>query len=300
MSAASVQTSELQHRVDHCPACGSDSSNARQAWRFINKRGDTEWVRCPECRAYYMDREYDLNNEVAHTQNMSWGAAEIGERQNNFKKRMYQSILEQLCRHIEPQGKTLLDVGCSYGGFLTAAAGFGFRVFGIDIVPEAVANVQSLGMQAQCCGNVQDFSLVQEQLDVISVLDANNYWPSQPDQLRAIYDRLKPSGLLVMRIVDKSWLATIGTILQHVAPEHGQKLLKRAVNDHRFSMPLSSMLEVMERAGFRVISATPRGAVHSENTSALVKASFAVGAALWHTTGVFMAPGAVILAERPE
>lgn len=301
MSTASATSAAVpHHKVDHCPACGGDSANARQAWRFVNARGETEWVRCPDCHAYYMDGEYDLSHEVAHTQNMSWGATGTGQQLNEFKKRMYDSILEQMSKHIEPAGKTLLDVGCSYGGFMSAAAEAGFQVWGMDIVPEAIEKCRSAGMQAQCTGNVHEFSMVSEAMDVVCVLDANIYWPSQPDQLQAIYDRLKPSGLLVMRLVDKSWLATLGTLLQHVAPKQGQKILQRAVNDHRFSMPVASMLDLMERTGFRVISATPRGAVHSEDTSALVKASFAVGTALWQTTGLFMAPGAVVIAERPQ
>ena len=79
----------------------------------------------------------------------------------------------------------------------------------------------------------------------------------------------------------------------------GQKLLRRAVNDHRFSMPAGSFLQLLEQTGFRVISATPRGAIHSDDTSLGVKLSFGLGIALWKTLGVFLAPGAVVIAEKP-
>ena len=282
-----------------CPACGTSSVQARRAWKFINARGETEWLRCPSCRSYFMDGEYNLESEIQHTQQMTWGDSHHGAQLNQFKQRMYNAILEQICRHTAPTGKSLLDVGCAYGGFMAAAQDTGFEVCGFDIVPEAVAHVTAGGMKAQCCGQMKDFTLRSGPMDVISVLDANIYWPDQPAELRDIYGRLAPGGLLVMRIVDKSWLARIGAFLHQVSPERGQRILRRAVNDHRFSMPVGSFLNVLQQTGFRVITASPRGAVHSDQTSLAVKLSFSIGTALWQTLGVFLAPGAVIIAERP-
>lgn len=286
-------------RTTCCPACGATAESASYAWQFSNARGETNWLRCSDCHSYFMDREYALESEVQHTEQMTWGDAEQGAQLNEFKERMYQSILGSICRLVSPTGRRLLDVGCAYGGFLQAAAAAGFDVVGYDIVPSAVKHVQKLGFQAQVCSRAADFTLLSEPLDVVTVLDANIYWPDQPAELRQIFDRLKPGGLLVMRVVDKSWLATIGARLQQVTAAAGQKLLRRAVNDHRFSMPLGSMLSLLEQTGFRVISATPRGAIHSDHTSLPVKLSFGLGTALWHTLGIFLAPGAVVIAEKP-
>ncbi len=283
-----------------CPACGQITPLASKAWKFVNARGETEWLKCNHCESYFMDREYNLESEIEHTQKMTWGDAEQGAALNHFKQRMYQSILRQLVKHVQPVGHRLLDVGCSYGGFLEAASSAGFEVCGFDIVPEAVAYVQQKGLKAQCCGTVLEFVLESEPFDVISVLDANIYWPDQPGELREIYQRLKPGGILVMRNVDKSWMARIGAFLQHVSPIRGERILRRAVNDHRFSMPTRSFLGLLQQTGFRVISASPRGAVHSDETSSAVKLSFALGTALWHSLGIFLAPGAVIIAEKPE
>ncbi len=301
MSAAlSVMPRSKSPVVSNCPACGTPSVQARHAWKFINPPGQTEWLRCPSCRSYFMDGEYSLESEIQHTQQMTWGDSHHGAQLNQFKQRMYKAILEQICRHAAPNGKSLLDVGCAYGGFMTAAQDAGFDVCGFDIVPEAVAHVTARGMKAQCCGQMKDLTLRSGPLDVISVLDANIYWPDQPAELREIYGRLAPGGLLVMRIVDKSWMARIGAFLQHVSPARGEKILRRAVNDHRFSMPVGSFLNVLQQTGFRVITASPRGAVHSDQTSLAVRLSFSIGSALWQTLGVFLAPGAVIIAERPN
>ena len=75
-------------------------------------------------------------------------------------------------------------------------------------------------------------------------------------------------------------------------------MLLRALNDHRFSMPIGSLLGLLKKTGFNVVSASPKGAVHSDDTSLMVKLSFGIGIALWQTTGVFLAPGAVVIAEK--
>jgi 2-polyprenyl-3-methyl-5-hydroxy-6-metoxy-1,4-benzoquinol methylase len=296
-TALSSSASANQSHSAHCPACGESALSARRAWKFVNARGETEWLKCPACHSYFMDGEYSLEAEISHTQQMTWGDTEQGEQLNSFKQRMYTAILQQIERAVPAKGSSLLDVGCSYGGFMEAAAARGFEVMGFDIVPEAVERVQRAGLKAQCCAQVGEFDLTAEPFDVISVLDANIYWPDQPQELADIHARLKPGGLLVMRVVDKSWMASVGAAIQSVSPQRAEKLLRRSVNDHRFSMPVASFLKVLDRAGFNVISATPKGAVHSDQTSLPVKASFAMGIALWQTLGVFLAPGAVILAE---
>lgn len=300
MSAVLSEVAAHNPSAEICPACGAPSAGASRAWRFVNARGETNWLQCPGCSSYFMDRDYQLDAEVEHTRNMTWGDTEHGAQLNQFKQRMYRAVLQQIGRYLAPKGHELLDVGCAYGGFMTAARSAGFEVLGFDIVPEAVQHVQSNGMRAQVCSQIRDFSLCSEPLDAITVLDANIYWPNQPAELRDIFNRLRPGGLLVMRIVDKSWMARIGTLLRQVSPSQGERILRRAVNDHRFSMPAASFLDVLGKVGFRVISASPRGALHSDQTSVPVKISFGLGIALWHTLGLFLAPGAVVIAEKPE
>jgi 2-polyprenyl-3-methyl-5-hydroxy-6-metoxy-1,4-benzoquinol methylase len=285
-------------RADICPACGAASTQAGRAWKLVNARGETEWLRCNCCRSYFMDRSYSLESEVSHTQTMTWGDTVRGSTLNTFKLRMYKSILAQMQKYVDPKDKSLLDVGCSYGGFMEAAKVVGFDVSGFDIVPQAVNFVNTSGMAAECCGSIRDFQGPTKTFDVITVLDANIYWPDQASELSDIYQRLNDGGLLVMRVADKSWLATIGTALQKLSPEKAGKLLKRAVNDHRFSMPTSSLLRLLKTTGFNVISASPKGAIHSDDTGLLVQLSFGIGIALWQTMGVFLAPGAVVIAEK--
>jgi hypothetical protein len=103
-----------------------------------------------------------------------------------------------------------------------------------------------------------------------------------------------------MRVVDKSWMFSIGLALRKFMPALADSLLLASINDHRFSMPVKSLLRVLRSVGFEVIYASPQGALHSDKTRAAVKLSFAFGAALWKTAGIFVAPGALVLVKKPR
>ncbi len=109
MSAVQIRQPAVERKSEICPACGTPSAAAQQAWRFVNARGETEWLKCPSCRSYFMDGEYDLNKEIEHTQQMTWGDSQHGAELNNFKQRMYRSILDQMKTVMDPAGKT---AGC--------------------------------------------------------------------------------------------------------------------------------------------------------------------------------------------
>ena len=72
-------------------------------------------------------------------------------------------------------------------------------VRGMDIVPEAVEYVRSLGLRCDCAGSVQELDIPENSQAIISILDCNYYWSNQRNELRALYSRLCPDGILVMR-----------------------------------------------------------------------------------------------------
>jgi hypothetical protein len=136
-------------------------------------------------------------------------------------------------------------------------------------------------------------------VDIVTCLDVNCLWPDQPSQLRQAFTKLKPGGLLAMRVVDKSWMFSLGLAMHRMAPRLSNSIMLESVNDHRFSMSVKSLISVLTSFGFDVTYASPRGAMHSKDTRWPAKLSFIVGSILWSTTGIFLAPGAVILARKP-
>ena len=156
----SVSLAKKSENAARCPACGSPAVNAEPAWEFSGHRGRTEWQRCRDCHSYFMDEQYAAVDEAEHASQMAYGDAVAGRQINDFKRRLYRSILDHLRSHIDIRGKKLLDVGSSYGGFMTAAIESGVDAYGIDIVPDAVDQCCRAGLKVQCCSHVQQCDLI--------------------------------------------------------------------------------------------------------------------------------------------
>jgi SAM-dependent methyltransferase len=260
-------------------------------------RGSQSWVRCPECRSFFATERYDPEKEVEHTRTQPWGKVESGKALNDYKSLMFEAILHVL-RDCAPKGSTLLDVGCSYGGFLQRAQKEGYQVRGIDIVPEAVEYVRRQGIACDCAKSVRELDIPDHSLGIISVLDCNYYWPNQREELRALRSRLRPNGLLLMRIVDTSWAVRIGLWLGRWFPIAGQRLCEKAVYDHRVSIPVVSFLRIVQQEGFEIVYTSPRDAMPSRHNSLKVKTAYAIGHFVWRITGCYLAPGCVLLARK--
>ena len=261
-----------------CPVCASLS--VRQPFALPTSRGVRHWSRCPKCHSYFDCQPFDLESEVSHTRKWPWGNIEQGLQFNTSKRILYISILRLLNR-FAASGSTLLDVGCSYGGFMAEARKQGYSASGMDIVPEAADYCRSQGFRCKVGVSVGDLDIADSSLDVVSVLDCNYYWPNQIRELRAIQNKLSSNGLLAMRVVDKSWMLTAGLALRRSFPNLSKKICTRAVNDHRVSIPVKSLLRVLRQEQFAILYASPAGALHHDDASLSVKAAFALGYLVW-------------------
>ncbi|MEZ6122169.1 MAG: class I SAM-dependent methyltransferase [Planctomycetaceae bacterium] len=284
-----------------CPGCGSPVDAQTPRFQLESVRGPSPFARCRHCQAYFMQGDYEAAAEEQHTRQMAWGELDRGTQLNSFKQKMYHAILDGIERHGLAEA-SLLDVGCSFGGFLLAAQQRGFRCSGVDIVSEAVEYVQQCGLPAQKCASLEECRLhsPENPVDVLTVLDAHIYWPDQPRELRAAWKLLRPGGLLVIRALTKAPFISAGRALQKVAPGFSKKLIRRAITDHRFSMPLNSLLTTIQNSGFEILEASPKGAQHSDDSAFGVRAAFALGTFTWHSLGVALAPGALIFARKPS
>lgn len=283
-----------------CPCCGKQAENIRSELGVNTARGTKTYSKCNSCSSFFLVENYDVLEEAEHTAtNTSWGKKETGIQLNDFKNEMFESVLALLKKYCAPPA-TILDIGCSYGGFLVRAQQQGYSVCGYDIVQQAVDYVNDLGIHAERCCIIDEFQYCDgKQVDIISSLDCSCYWPNIPLQLEQIHNKLRPGGYLVMRVPDKSWMISMGRWLKRFSEPFGNKLINTALNDHRTSLPVASLLKIIKGSGFEVVYASPQGALHSKNTRLPVKLCFSVGIILNKLTGVFLAPGALILARKP-
>lgn len=281
-----------------CPVCDIGLDRVSLPTIVLNTpRGDQKWARCPGCRSFFAAGPYDPEQEVVHTRTRPWGSAETGIMLNDNKSPMFDAVLRLLRRHAR-QGSTLLDVGCSFGGFLLRAREEGYKVRGIDIVPEAVEYVRRRGIPCDLAGSVGDLDIPEDSLEIVTALDCNYYWPRQRRELRAIRARLRPDGILAVRTVDTSWAIRIGLWLRRFFPKAGLDLCRKAVYDHHVSIPVRSLLDVVRQEGFEIVYASPREAMPFRHNSLKVKTAYTIGRLVWRITGYNLAPGFVFLARK--
>jgi SAM-dependent methyltransferase len=285
--------------LTRCPVCEIelDTGSLRPTIALRTPRGDQAWEKCPGCRSFFAAERYDLEEEVEHTRSRPWGIVESGTFLNEDKAPMFKAILRLLRDHA-PKRCTLLDIGCSYGGFLERARKEGYQVRGFDIVPEAVQYVRNQGIACDCAKSIGDLDIPDGSQSVITVLDCNYYWPSQRKELRAIHSKLRPGGLLAMRVVDTSWAIQLGLWLRKGLPTAGQRLCEMAAYDHRVSIPVLSLLRVVQQQGFEIIHTSPRDAMPLRHNSYKIKTAYAIGQIAWRIFGYNLSPGFVFLARK--
>ncbi|MFZ2197991.1 MAG: class I SAM-dependent methyltransferase [Thermodesulfovibrionales bacterium] len=282
----------------HCPVCELELNTGSLATILLNTpRGEQTWARCSGCKSFFALESYDSEQEAEHTRTRPWGIVESGIALNDEKSPMFEAVLRALSRFAQPGGM-LLDIGCSYGGFLLQAQREGYRVRGMDIVPEAVEYVRRLGIPCDRAGSVDDLDIPANSLGIVTALDCNYYWQSQTKELRAIRSVLSPGGLLAVRTVDMSWAMQIGLWLRGWFPNTGQRLCEKAVYDHWVSVPADSLLRVVREEGFEIIYTSPHDAMPFRYNSLKVKTAYAVGQVVWRTAGYNLAPGFLFLARK--
>ena len=280
-----------------CSACGSTDSLELPICFSPSNRGEQYWRQCRRCRAFFSTQPYDLSAEIKHTEQMAWGDSQMGIQLNAYKQRLYQKSLKLIASHL-PAPARLLDVGCAYGGFMQAAQQCGYQVCGYDIVPTAVSYVRSLGLEAYQCPSAAAFSeRVKQPFDGVACLDVNCYWHDQRSELADIKSLLSQGGYLLMRVVDKSWLFALGIRLAMLNEQFGKRLMRAATNDHRHSMPVRSHLRLLEEVGYRVLYVSSRDALHSDQAKLSVKLAFELGHLAQKLFGIYLAPGALVLAQ---
>ncbi|MDX2200927.1 MAG: class I SAM-dependent methyltransferase [Phycisphaerae bacterium] len=109
-----------------------------------------------------------------------------------------------------------LDVGCGFGGCLTAFAERGFDVWGIEVAPErialSIANCADIGLSGRVSrDDITDPAIVQRlgQFDVITCTDVIEHVLDVPGALRNMSRMLRPGGTLILEIPNMDSVAFV-------------------------------------------------------------------------------------------
>ncbi len=218
------------------------------------------------------------------------------------------------CARSNSRGRTLLDIGCGSGSFLSVACRHGFSVFGMDQSPHAVAAARNLAGIEVRQGEIGGTTWEGRRFDFVSMFHVLEHLPDPRAGLRYAASLLEADGCLLIqvpnvasvqaRIFRRRWYGL--DVPRHVinfSPRALTLLLKEAgfrIHDiARFSLrdnpasiasSVAPWLDPIGRHGRRcnrgglvegVIEATYFGMVLLALIPALVESAFGMGGTSW-------------------
>lgn len=171
--------------MEKCIVCDSGMMAGLAPWHFM----------CASCGYEGTTLASRINDQAAH------GAISEADREAGLKsmrRENFRLILQAIARFVQPDGKTLLDVGSAHGWFLQEAAAL-FAASGIE-PDEAIAAQARQGGHAVRAGFFPSALAADEKFDVIVFNDVIEHIPAIAEAMDACVAHLRQDGLLVLNL----------------------------------------------------------------------------------------------------
>jgi len=272
-------------------------------WDIYAKRASWTYVRCPDCslvllhpvpeedtlRSYY-NRTYEVNL-AKHVKDCQRGAA---------------AVLADLKERFPKRGR-LLEVGCSYGAFLSEARRDGWDVTGIELSETAARHAREYRGLRVLSGQLTDHvEQLGDKFDAVVLFHVIEHVPN-PVQLLQMCRRItKPHGLLILktpnvasliaRATGSSWQwLTAPAHLCLYSPRSMERLLQRAGYDLQYYRSAQGdannhFFAVLSSAARRVLCKTDKSFSSSLRQSLGVKIAEAICEFLYSPLGLLLDP----------
>jgi SAM-dependent methyltransferase len=230
-----------------CPLCGSSAGMAVGSYiyysHFINLK------QCRECGLGYVDTQLNSQTVASHFESAYKDEEYFLER----RSKCYQQVLE-IIQSVSAKGR-FLDVGCAKGHFLRMAIKAGFDAIGCDISQEAVNFCNKIGLPVYQ-GEVGSLDFSNSSFEIITCIDSLYYSQRLKDDLLRMACLLKPGGILVLRIPNRSlrWcrLLSQALVLLKIRPRYRNLLFFNP--EHVYVFEKKFFKSALRRFGFQCMS----------------------------------------------
>lgn len=198
--------------VEHvpCPGCGgTDEALVASGPDYDNHCcGDQQFrlVQCQRCRVYYLNPR-----PTAAMLPVIYGAEEyysysLSEKGNRIVLRARQrrdvrkikALLQRLDKR--PDTIRVLDIGAGDGALLRSFELAGvppLNLFGVDLEPNAIANLQGMGFQG-VLGRAEELDFARHSFDVVTMIQVIEHVAAPKDLMRRIHRMLTPGGVFLL------------------------------------------------------------------------------------------------------
>jgi SAM-dependent methyltransferase len=238
-----------------CPLCEASAAShfMRTTDRFHWRSDEYDLMRCSSCSCVWlanpprpeeMPFHYD---EDYHKVIMAGGEMSATRR--------WQSQRENIARH--KQRGSILDIGCSSGGFLGTMKGGSWNLYGIEMEALTAEKARQATGAEIFVGEALDAPFPAESFDVITCFDVLEHVYHPRQFLTKVLEWLKPGGIFCAGLPNiESWEArALGTYW------YGLELPR-----HLFHFSPRSLRYVMTSLGFQEISIATPGTSYLERS----------------------------------
>ena len=259
-----------------CPVCGKFQQNPDE---IVSRNASRTYRRCQTCGLVYMSFTIEEDKKYQKSYFFEDYKKQYGktyeEDFESIKKQGFRRLdhIKTICGNL--QEKNLLDIGCAYGPFLSAAFDYKINPFGTDISDDAVSYVQN---KLKFPATVSAFpSINTEEEFGISQFDLVTMW--------YVIEHFKDLDSVLTKV---SKIVKTGGIFAFSTPS-GQGISAKSDKDHFYSISPSDHYsvweatganKVLEKYGFKVVKIVSTGH-HPERFPIIKKTNAQPGSLKW-------------------
>lgn len=249
----------LKQNTPSCPICETDTNVSLygQQRYLVSEAWIPSFIfRCRECDFNFRRFNRPLAEVISHFKVAPYNIAEVEQRWRRRREGFYRFLLELLSK--PTTGKSLLDVGCSFGHFLDCAVECGYRPFGTEVSEETADLLRKRRDYPVSSKPLDDLRLPEEQFDVITFVDSLYYFENPLESLRQCHKLLKPGGELLIRVTNRNGIARLHR-LAYALTFRGRGLVEMpfwTTDDSISCHSRRSLGKLMNKTGFRIVKLT--------------------------------------------
>lgn len=214
---------------EHCENCGHVGLQ-----EFIHRPGHY-LLRCPDCDLY--QKGILESSEVYEDRYHNHYADRLPAKMNTARIRL------QAAAGYLPDQPRMLDVGCSIGATVRAAAGLGWRASGVDISRAAVEFCCQDGLDCHAIGGCE-LPFADETFDLVTNWHVIEHVPDVRATLREWYRVLKPGGVLMIETPASNFrkVRQLGAAYKKFFPP-----------DHLYTFNRRNLTGILEDEGYQML-----------------------------------------------
>jgi SAM-dependent methyltransferase len=204
--AMPVDGDDASTRITSCPCCGADNTSQ---WLWIPRRAlrdkDYELLHCVSCSHVWL-KNRPTSQEMGRYYGPEYhrNISHAGETSPARWKRHLRVISKY------KSGGSVLDIGCSSGGFLSCFRGGAWKLYGIEPSRPTAERARANTGAEVFTGDVLEANYPPKSFDLITCTDVLEHLFEPRQVIQKVYNWLKPGGIFYVFVPNiMSWEARV-------------------------------------------------------------------------------------------